>query len=280
MTLEHQRYKAEGATPTKSAWFIHGIMGSQRNWRSFTKSLAERHPDWACFTLDLRNHGASGARPGPQTLENCANDLEELAAEIGAPTLVSGHSFGGKVALAWAARRPETPARFWILDCPPGLGRTDANAEIGGELARVLAAVDSVPVPLERRGAVLEMLIERGLTRGLASWMSTNLVRDPAQGGYVWAFDLDGIREMIADYWRCDFFPFLEERAQAGAGARFDLLRAGASDRWTADDIGRQEALARSSGIRYRVLEGAGHWLHVDDPEGLGALFDEALTEA
>lgn len=276
--LAHQRYVAEGATPTRTAWFIHGIMGSQRNWRSFAKSLAERHPDWACVTLDLRNHGASGARPGAQTLAACADDLEALAAEIGAPELVSGHSFGGKVALAWAARRPERPGSYWVLDCPPGLGRADGSAEIGGELARVLAAVDTVPVPLERRGAVLEMLIERGLTRPLASWMSTNLVRHPEHRGYVWAFDLDGIRAMIADYWACDFFPFLESRSEEGTGASFDFVRAGASDRWTAEEQGRLEALCEASGMRYRVLEGAGHWLHVDDPEGLGALFDGALA--
>jgi pimeloyl-ACP methyl ester carboxylesterase len=277
MSLAHVRYAAEGATPRRSAWFIHGIMGSQRNWRSFARGLAERHPEWSCVTLDLRNHGASGSRPDPQTLEACADDLQELAREIGTPDLVSGHSFGGKVALAWAARRAEQPRRFWILDCPPGLGRTDSSSEVGGELARVLEAVDAIPTPLARRGEVLGMLVARGLSRPLASWMSTNLVRSEA-GGYVWAFDLDGIRAMIADYWARDFFPFLETRVAAQVGAEFDFVRAANSDRWTEEDQARLASLAASPALRYRILEEAGHWLHVDNPEGLSALFDEALA--
>ncbi|MEZ4466088.1 MAG: alpha/beta fold hydrolase [bacterium] len=58
-------------------------------------------------------------------------------------------------------------------------------------------------------------------------------------------------------------------------GARaVHVVRAGRSDRWDAATLQRLAA----SAVDVRVLPDAGHWLHVDDPEGLLALLDPTFA--
>ncbi|MEE9391333.1 MAG: alpha/beta hydrolase [Planctomycetota bacterium] len=281
--LAHQiwRGKSEGSAKTVEhrAWFLHGIMGSQRNWRSFAKAMAEAHPQWECVTIDLRNHGASGPRTGANTLEACAKDLAALAERIGPPRFISGHSFGGKVALEYATRIPMGLCDLLVLDCPPGLNRVEVSDSGEGELAKVLAALDQIPIPIERRSRSIELLLELGLPRSLASWMSTNLVRnpDPEGKGYVWAFGLSEIREMIEDYWACDYLPFLRDYVESGSTPfQITFVQAEMSDRWSQVEVEELRALAGlpESPIAWKQLLRAGHWLHVDEPEQLASLLE------
>jgi pimeloyl-ACP methyl ester carboxylesterase len=95
--------------------------------------------------------------------------------------------------------------------------------------------------------------------------MATNLRPDP-RGGYSWHFDLAALEEMLEDYWRYDGWPFLEDAPRSLA---IHCVRAGRSDRFTADDVARLEALDDKGKLALHVLKDAGHWLHVDDPAGL-----------
>ncbi|VFQ68798.1 unnamed protein product [Cuscuta campestris] len=91
-----------------TAFVLHGLLGSGRNWRSFSRSLASSLPSgWRMILVDLRNHGRSaeiGCFEQPHTMENAANDLANLIESQGWdwPDVVIGHSMGGKVALQFA----------------------------------------------------------------------------------------------------------------------------------------------------------------------------------
>ena len=103
--------KGASATGEHVAFVLHGILGSGRNWRTFARRLAARAPAWTFVLFDLRHHGDSGAPPPPHTLDAVADDLAALAAEVGRPQVVIGHSFGGKVAACYAGRHPDGLAR-------------------------------------------------------------------------------------------------------------------------------------------------------------------------
>jgi proline iminopeptidase len=62
--------------------------------------------------LDLRGHGRSARTPvADWTFEACADDLRAFCDTLGiADPVVLGHSFGGCVALLYAARHPDHPA--------------------------------------------------------------------------------------------------------------------------------------------------------------------------
>ena len=245
---------------------LHGILGSRRNWASFARRLAADHPRWRVVNVDLRNHGDSHGAIGPHTLGACARDLVALHALVGPPTVLIGHSFGGKVALTYARDlRTPTLRAVWALDAAPG---PRAAASGAGEVERVIDAVRLLPLPTPDRSAVEAHFVELGFSRMLARWMTTNV--RPVDGGLTWRFDVDAIEALLADHGRHDLWPFLEDPP---AGLRVHVLRAGRGDRWTPDDVARLEAAP----VDAPVLPEAGHWVHVDDPAGLRALLDASL---
>ncbi len=266
---------APGARPERTAYVLHGILGSARNWRSFVgKRLAERLPGWRFVLVDLRHHGDSRGAPPPDTVAACALDVGRLAAALGAPpAAVIGHSFGGKVALACAGL-PGSPwhglASVWALDTPPG-ARSDGAAAVDGEVEAVLAAVAHVPQPLPDRSALDAALRGAGLAPGVVAWMSTNLRRaTDAEGGdgYVWRFDLAGVRALIEDFGRLDLWSMLATRPP-GQAPIVHLLEAGGGGRWDPEAQALLQAVARTGAVVAHRLPDAGHWVHVDAPDAL-----------
>ena len=255
----------------RTAFILHGILGNHTNWRSFARQLADDRPDWRFHLVDLRNHGLSDAPPPPHTLAACADDLDALAAQVGAPDVVIGHSFGGKVTLEYASRRPDTLLQAWVLDATPHAmpeGPGDDN-----EVKSVLAALRAVPQPLARRSDVMSELAALGQPPMIQKWMTTNLRRD--DDGFRWTFDLDGAEAMLDDYFQRDLWGPLETTSPSAPAVH--LVRAGRSDRWTPDLLQRLAALPPGAAGHVHVIEDSGHWLHVDAPDALRALLAEHL---
>lgn len=256
MTLPHLAFtEVAGDRPRHTAFLLHGILGSGRNWRSFAARLAERHPDWRFVLPDLRNHGDSPPLPPPHTLAACAEDLARLADDVGAPEVVVGHSFGGKVALACAAGRlGRGLRRVAVLDITPG-----PLERLPPDIADVLEAVRDTPSPAPSRDAIRASLQRHGLDPGLVAWLLTSTRRD--DGGWRWKYDIAGIDAMLADYGRLDCWPLLDDPPVPVL-----FVRAGRSDRWSPAEL---ERFAARPHIALETLPDAGHWLHVDDPDGL-----------
>lgn len=260
--LAHDCVGAPVGAPT--VLVAHGILGNRGNWRSFSRRLAEQLPGWCVVTVDLRHHGDSRNPPPPDTVAACGEDLAHLADHLGvAPQVTIGHSFGGKVVLAHAARFPSGLASCWVLDAPPGPGHRGGEDH---EVLRVLAALRDIPLPLRRREQIVDELLQRGLSRPTALWMTTNLLATPE--GYVYRFDLDGVERLLRSYFEFDGWPVL-----AGSGlTRFEVVRAQRSDRWDDASLARFQALDHHGATRLHTLPDAGHWLHADNPDGLLAL--------
>ncbi|MDP2307482.1 MAG: alpha/beta fold hydrolase [Pseudomonadota bacterium] len=282
--LQHVIQTAPGAAPTRWAWLLHGILGSGQNLRTVARRLVAAKPDWGFVLPDLRNHGESRGAPPPHTVVACAEDLFALAAHLGIePRSAIGHSFGGKVAMVWGARaeaRGHHVERIWALDVPPG--PPDIPLAAQSEVARVVLALRTVPMPLPRRDSVVELLTRAGFSAGLAQWMTTNV--RPTEAGFVWRFDLVAIEEMMHDYARTDAWPWLLSRERR---ARVDVVRAERSERWPDAELERfgvtpQQTASetRPERLHLHVLPNAGHWVHVDNPDGLHALLvEEGLGE-
>jgi lipase len=97
---------------------IHGLTGQGRRW----EPLANRHlPEFSIAAPDLLGHGRS-SWDAPWTIEaNVAALAALLDADSGGPVTVVGHSFGGAIALALAATRPDLVAALVLLDPAVGL---------------------------------------------------------------------------------------------------------------------------------------------------------------
>lgn len=268
--------------PERTALVVHGILGSASNWRSFVRRLVDDDvarvgpATWRWVLVDLRGHGestlatASDAPAPPHTVSACAADLLALERHLGVTFAKAfGHSFGGKVVLELATRSPRLD-EVWFLDTP--LGPTPDPSPSRDEIAHVLGALRSLGDRLPGRVEVAAALKVKGLSDALAQWMTTN-VRGTAAEGYRWKLDLDMVEALIADYFVRDYGPFVRTALASGRVVRG--VRGGRSDRFGPAEIAELEAIA---GLRVDVLPNAGHWLHVDDPDGLRALIASAFT--
>jgi pimeloyl-ACP methyl ester carboxylesterase len=98
---------------------LHGIGEGGAHF----EPLAARLPGYRLLAPDLRGHGRSEWEP-PWSLEQ---HLEDVLATVGEePRTWLGHSFGGRLCVELANRRPELVERLILLD--PALRLQPANA--------------------------------------------------------------------------------------------------------------------------------------------------------
>ena len=235
----------------------------------FARQFMAANEDANVVLVDHRGHGDSArgdAFPPPHTLDACAADADRLMEHLiseGAvrerPRVLVGHSFGGKVALAY---RERFGARLtWVLDSPPGVGPLSDKGDSVIRLMRVLrAAMPSGPPP---RGELARALqAEHGFSATVAHWMTTNVVTD-ASGRNSWAFDLDTASALLDDYVRRDMWPAAERGASARSRVLF--LRAALNKGWTPELLRPLQASANPF-ARLVDMPDVGHFLHSEKP--------------
>jgi pimeloyl-ACP methyl ester carboxylesterase len=99
------------------------IPGAERTLLDFQALAPRLTESFHVVSMELRNHGASG--DGRWTTDNVVSDVEAVIRELDLSTpAVVGHSLGGMVAAAHAARYPGSSSAAVNLD-GIGLGRSD-----------------------------------------------------------------------------------------------------------------------------------------------------------
>ena len=224
--------------------FVHAFGASARTWHGVADALGGAFP---CVMPDLRGWGGSGAPTAGQTVAAMADDVEALAGPLGRWALV-GHSMGGKVALALAARRPAGLTHLVLVaPSPPGpepMGDADRErlrAAWGRRAAceRIVRDVTARPLPRE----AFEAAVADHLRASRTAWTA-------------W---LDGgSREDLA--------------ADAARVAVPTLIVAGSADVALGADVQARETVARIDGARLVTVPHAGHFVPLDAPEALAGL--------
>ena len=101
--------------------FLHGLV--MDNLSSFYFTLANPIAARAeAILYDLRGHGLSERPPTGYAVADLVADLHALLAalDVSAPIGLVGNSFGGLLALAFAARYPDRVARLALIDAHDG----------------------------------------------------------------------------------------------------------------------------------------------------------------
>lgn len=270
--LSHTRITADGASPSRWVVFLHGVFGMGLNFRTFAKALVTERPAWGAVLVDLRGHGTSPAMPPPNTLASAAADVERVvrALALRSPVLV-GHSLGGKTVLAYAKAFPGSIDRAMVLDSMPGARPQEAAT---GLSRSVLHFLEALPARMESRDTFMDAARDAGFARGVVEWLAMN-VRRATDGGYALRLDLKVIRELLVDYYNLDAWDVVEDQSFV---ERLDLVIAGGSAHYALADRERAAHASRTrNGLAVHVVEGAGHWLHVDAPDAVRAIVREAL---
>ncbi|MCV5332029.1 alpha/beta fold hydrolase, partial [Escherichia coli] len=107
-------YKQEGQGQT--VVLIHGLFGSLSNLGLLARDLIKDH---TVISIDLRNHGLS-FHSEVHNYTDMAKDVAQLLQHLNVePSIVIGHSMGGKVAMALVDIAPNVVKQLVVLDMAP-----------------------------------------------------------------------------------------------------------------------------------------------------------------
>ncbi|WP_370327399.1 alpha/beta fold hydrolase [Euzebya sp.] len=240
---------------TPTALLVHGITQDSGTWTPIIDRLASRT---RVVAVDLPGHGGSDNPAGDHSMGAYASTLRDLMHLLGRPSAtVVGHSLGGGVALQFAYQFPEMVDRLVLVDA----------GGLGPEVSPLLRAA-SLP---------LASPVIAGLAR-----VARAAGRLPGGRGT----DLDGIRQGLAGLVDPDARRAFVGTVRATIGPRGQ--RVSATDKlylarevptlllWGADDpviplAHGRAAHERIAGSEIEVIEGAGHFPHLDEPDRVAA---------
>lgn len=244
---------------------LHGIYGRGRNWQAIARGVTTARPEYACWLVDLPHHGDSGPGAHGDTVWGLAADVENwLNAEGIVADAILGHSYGGKVALALAARVRAAALQVWVIDSTPEVKPPSGSAW------NMLGIVRGLPDRFRSRDDLVAVLVRAGFPLGVGQWMATNLVRDG--DGLVWRLDFDAMERLLHDFFTTDLWSVVESPA---AGLDLHFLKGSTSSAISRDAVRRIEAV---SGDRVHLHHrDGGHWIHAEAPDVVTALLLEWL---
>lgn len=268
-----------GSPDARPLLAVHGAFDHGRMWDGLAPALAER--GFRVIAPDLRGHGDSGRLASGHVWACVATDLGFLARELAGDVGMIGHSFGGGQALFAAAAWPDLVRWVVVLD---GLGPPpeafDDEVDLVEVATRSFDALDRIrreepriyPTRTEmvdRRAAVNQRL-PREWVDHLVEHGST-----PVDGGFVWKsdpmFNVGFAGPFGIEHLRAEF-----EAVQSPTL----VLTGGTMDTWselTPDQIA--ERLGWLPDPVHRVIDQAGHYVHIEQPDATLDAIDDFLAE-
>ena len=153
--------------------FLHYFGGSGRAWAHVAALLAER---WRCVMPDLRGFGDSNGMSGPFSLNRAADDVLNLVRHLKLERWqLIGHSMGGKIALAVAARQPPGLSRLILLAPSPPTPEPIAASKRANLLASQTSRTAAEKAAHESCGqllpdALFQQVVDDRLRTAPAAW--------------------------------------------------------------------------------------------------------------
>ena len=233
--------------------FVHGFLDDGHVWDRTIAALKTRGIE--TVQLDLAGSGDQAHESGPFASRRFAADVGAVVDGLAKPFVIVGQSMGAPVAeLVAAARRDR--ALGLVLLTPVPLGGTRLPDEViepfralGGNAEGQRAAREQLSVELSDAG--LEQMMRSGLR------LRPDVVRAVVDG---WNTGLDDA----------------PERSEYTGPV---LIVLGAGDGFVSEELVAAAIAPRFPAAESVVIEGAGHWPHVEQPAALAAHLDRFVGE-
>lgn len=246
---------------------LHGFTGSRTTWYDLVREASR---EFTTIAIDHIGHGrtASPASVERYQMERAVDDLVAVVRELGHDRATwVGYSLGGRTALQVTCRHPESVAALVLEGASAGLA-TEAERE-----ARI-----------EGDERLARMIEDDGLETFVDHWESIPL----------W----DSQKQTLSESQRAALRQ--QRLAQRGVGLANSLRGMGTgAQTWLGDHLGQvavpvlltagrldtkyvqaaEEMAAAIPDSRVRIIEGAGHAAHIEQPQAFNAVVLEFLRE-
>jgi len=256
MKLLHYRLLGEDQ-PTHGYQLLvqHGLFGLSDNWQTVGRMLAAHYPT---YLIDARNHGRS-FWSDEMDYHAMADDIYNLitALDIARPVLI-GHSMGGKAVMQFAADYPTLYEKLVVVDIAPRYYPPHHQDVLAG-----LMAIDLAQAP--SRQAVDDVLATHGIDLGTRQFLLKSLYRDD-NNQFAWRINLPVLLREIEQVGRAlEFTKPMDKPSLFVRGSQSGYIR---ETDWPEIALAFPQA-------QTLTIEGAGHWVHADQPQ---ALFEALLA--
>lgn len=235
---------------------MHGVFGMSDNWQSLARKWQGKY---RVHLLDLRNHGRSphseDASLGAMSddLLQCLDDHKIESA------FILGHSLGGRIAMHFATAHPERTAKLIVADIAPREYQPHHQSVIEALEQFDPRSVSSRSEAQKEFGKQLDQATKQFLLKSLY-WQD-----DKTLG---WRFNWPVLAEALSKPGGA-----LNEDQSYDGPALF--IRGGASDYVRDED--RDRIARHFPQAEVKTIDGAGHWLHAQEPQQFRALTESFL---
>ena len=227
---------------------IHGLFGMGDNWNSLGKKFSKY---CKVHLIDLRNHGRSPHSAEFNYEVMCGDVLEYMEDNNIKQPIILGHSLGGKVAMKFAFTYPDKLEKLIVADISPRKYNTDFHQQLLQTLYKL---------PLEdfsKREEIDTVLSSTYEDKGMRLFLLKNLYRNENKE-FSWRFNIDVLLEKVSNIQEADFI-------KGVCKIPTHFIRGGNSNYITTED----ELIINKhfSDFSIATIDGAGHWLHAEQPE-------------
>ena len=241
---------------------LHGLFGMGSNLGALARALAA---DFQIHQLDLPNHGRS-FWDDEMSLASLASAVQSYAEEAGlARFAVVGHSLGGKVAMELALAAPERVSALVVADIAP-VAYPGSHDKVFEGIRAVAAAR---PASRREAGDIMADVVDE---KDVVAFLLLSLRRTD-DGTYTWRFNAQALERN---------YDALRAAPDPRSGFTNPALFVYGARSSYVDDTGMDAARALFGDVRFHAIEGAGHWLHAEEPgqfNGAVAQFLQAVLD-
>ena len=227
---------------------IHGLFGMGYNWNTLGKQFSKY---CKVHLIDLRNHGRSPHSTDFNYDVMCEDVLEYMKDHNIQKPILLGHSLGGKVAMKFAFTYPEKTEKLIVADIVPRKYNTDFHQNL-------LSTLYKLPLEdFEKRDEVDKAFSLCVENQGVRRFLLKNLYRNKEKK-FSWRFNIDVLLKELSTIQESYIIDGV-------CDIPTHFIKGGKSDHINSND----ELLIKKhfSDFSIAIIEGAGHWLHAEDPE-------------
>lgn len=269
--IEYTTSSSSDSTTHPPILFLHGLLGSKRNFNSLATTLSNLLVDQnrQIVGMDLRNHGESPvgeimsydimAQDVIHTLDQ--NNLDKI--------VVIGHSMGGKVAAALALLYPERIEGLVVLDMAPAVYDGDCAAwSAVRDIVQNLATQVDMDSCQTKRDVDLQL---RSILPdpALRAFVLTN-VNTSSKDSIDWSIPMSTLHQQLstlAGFLEDDALEEYQGDAYFIAGGQSKFIR----------HVHLDPIQKYFPNHMITTIRGAGHWLHAEAPDNVLALLVKYL---